>query len=76
MHLSTDFIFDGEDGPYTEESVPNPVNYYGWSKLEAEKLLQESDIKWAIVRTVLVFGIANDMSRSNIIYGSKILGGR
>jgi dTDP-4-dehydrorhamnose reductase len=71
VHLSTDFIFDGEDGPYTEEAVPNPINYYGWSKLEAEKLLQESDIKWAIVRTVLVFGIANDMSRSNIILWVK-----
>lgn len=71
VHLSTDFIFDGEDGPYTEKAVPNPVNYYGWSKLEAERLLQESEIKWTIVRTVLVFGIANDMSRSNIILWVK-----
>ena len=71
IHLSTDFIFDGEDGPYTEDAVPNPINYYGWSKLEAEKLLLDSGIKWAIARTVLVFGIANDLSRSNIILWVK-----
>ncbi|MCL6261194.1 SDR family oxidoreductase [Aquiflexum sp. TKW24L] len=71
IHLSTDFIFDGEDGPYTEEALPNPVNYYGESKLEAEKLLLSSNIRWAIVRTVLVYGIAQDMSRSNIILWVK-----
>ena len=71
IHLSTDFIFDGEDGPYTEEAVPNPVNYYGETKLEAENLLLASNIRWAIVRTVLVYGIAQDMSRSNIILWVK-----
>lgn len=71
IHLSTDFIFDGEDGPYTEEAVPNPVNYYGETKLEAEYLLLASNIRWAIVRTVLVYGIAQDMSRSNIILWVK-----
>ncbi|WP_194976132.1 SDR family oxidoreductase [Aquiflexum lacus] len=71
VHLSTDFIFDGEEGPYSEEGTPNPINYYGWTKLEAEKRIKESKIKWAIVRTVLVYGIANDMSRSNIILWVK-----
>ncbi len=71
VHLSTDFIFDGEAGPYTEEDEPNPISYYGESKLAAEKLLKESTIKWAIARTVLVYGIAHDMSRSNIILWVK-----
>lgn len=71
IHLSTDFIFDGEDGPYTEEALPNPVNYYGVTKMEAENLLFASKIRWAIVRTVLVYGIAQDMSRSNIILWVK-----
>lgn len=71
VHLSTDFIFDGKAGPYTEEAVPNPVNFYGWTKLEAENRVKDSGIKWAIVRTVLVYGIANDMSRSNIILWVK-----
>lgn len=71
VHLSTDFIFDGEAGPYDEEATPNPVSYYGDSKLAAEKLLFDSSIKYGIARTVLVYGIAHDMSRSNIILWVK-----
>lgn len=70
-HLSTDFIFDGTDGPYTEEAIPNPISVYGASKLRAEKLLENSSIRWAIARTVLVFGIVSDMSRTNIILWVK-----
>jgi dTDP-4-dehydrorhamnose reductase len=70
-HLSTDFIFDGADGPYTEEATPNPISVYGESKLRAEKLLEASSIRWAIARTVLVFGIVSDMSRTNIILWVK-----
>lgn len=71
LHLSTDFIFDGEAGPYREEDSPNPVSYYGESKLAAEELLFKSQIKYGIARTVLVYGIAHDMSRSNIILWVK-----
>jgi dTDP-4-dehydrorhamnose reductase len=71
LQLSTDFIFDGEDGPYDEEAEAKPVSYYGESKLAAEKLIFESKIDWAIARTVLVYGIAHDMSRSNIILWVK-----
>jgi len=71
IHLSTDFIFDGEAGPYDEEAIPNPISYYGESKLAAEKVLLKSTIEWAIVRTVLVYGIAEAMSRSNIILWVK-----
>lgn len=71
IHLSTDFIFSGEDGPYDEDAVPDPVNYYGLTKLKSEQLLQASKLKWAIARTVLVYGIATDMSRSNIILWVK-----
>lgn len=71
LHLSTDFIFDGADGPYTEEAEANPVSFYGWSKYAAEKLVIHSNVKWAIARTILVYGIAHDMSRSNIILWVK-----
>lgn len=71
VHLSTDFIFDGENGPYDEEAEANPISYYGESKLAAERILEESKIDWAIARTVLVYGIAHDMSRSNIILWVK-----
>lgn len=71
VHLSTDFIFDGTAGPYGEEATANPVSFYGESKLAAEKALLASDIQWAIVRTVLVYGITQAMSRSNIILWVK-----
>lgn len=71
LHVSTDFIFDGEAGPYDEEAEPSPVNYYGESKLEAEKLVQQAKTPWAIARTVLVYGITNSLSRSNIILWVK-----
>lgn len=71
VHVSTDFIFDGSHGPLDEREVPNPVNYYGESKLAAEKLVLESDLHWAILRTVLVYGITRDMSRSNIVLWVK-----
>lgn len=67
IYISTDFIFDGKAGPYDEEATPNPVNYYGKSKLAAEKLVIESNISWAILRTVLVYGATPGISRSNIM---------
>ncbi len=71
VHVSTDFIFDGTKGLLDETATPNPINYYGESKLAGEKLIIESDISWCIVRTVLVYGITRDMSRSNIILWVK-----
>ncbi|MDH5608881.1 MAG: SDR family oxidoreductase [Cyclobacteriaceae bacterium] len=71
LHLSTDFIFDGKNGPYKETDEPNPLSYYAETKLESEKLLEASGIDWAIARTMLVYGIVHDMSRSNIILWVK-----
>lgn len=67
VHLSTDFIFDGTKPMYTETDEPNPLSYYGWSKLEAEKMVIENAKSWSILRTILVYGQVADMSRSNII---------
>ncbi|MDZ7845694.1 MAG: sugar nucleotide-binding protein [Owenweeksia sp.] len=47
VHLSTDFIFDGEDGPYRESDDPNPLSYYGKSKLMGEEIIQKSEVKAA-----------------------------
>jgi dTDP-4-dehydrorhamnose reductase len=71
IHLSTDFIFDGSHGPLDEEAKPNPISYYGSSKLAAEELIQQSSLSWCIIRTVLVYGITEDMSRSNIVLWVK-----
>lgn len=71
IHLSTDFIFDGKEGPYAEDAEPNPLSLYGQSKWDAEKIIQQSSCKWAILRTILVYGIVADMSRSNIVLWAK-----
>ncbi|MEY3678787.1 MAG: hypothetical protein RI924_928 [Bacteroidota bacterium] len=71
VHLSTDFIFDGADGPYTEDAKPNPLSFYGQSKLDAEQIIQTSGCRAAILRTIIVYGIVNDMSRSNIVLWAK-----
>ena len=71
-HLSTDFIFDGEKGSeYIETDIPNPQSYYALSKFESEKVLQKSKINWAIARTIIVYGIVDNMSRSNIVLWAK-----
>jgi dTDP-4-dehydrorhamnose reductase len=71
VHVSTDFIFDGTKELLDESAVPNPVNYYGMSKLAGEQAIIESDISWCIVRTVLVYGVTPDMGRSNIVLWVK-----
>ncbi len=71
IHLSTDFIFSGESGRLHEEDEADPVNFYGKSKLEAEKLILQSSLDYAIIRTILVYGVTPHMSRSNIILWVK-----
>lgn len=71
IHISTDFIFDGTHGPLDENAKPGPVNFYGESKLLSEKLIQESLIDWSILRTVLVYGVTVNLSRSNIVLWVK-----
>lgn len=57
IHYSTDYVFDGKNGPYTEESIPSPVSFYGRSKLASENALLSSEIDYAILRTVVLFGL-------------------
>ncbi|HRF82076.1 MAG TPA: SDR family oxidoreductase [Flavobacteriales bacterium] len=72
IHLSTDFIFDGLHGPYREEDEPAPLSIYGHSKLKAERIVINSRLsKWAIARTIIVYGIAEGLSRSNVVLWAK-----
>ncbi len=71
IHLSTDFIFDGTNGPYSETDIPEPLSYYGETKLAAENIIKNQSNKWSIARTILVYGIVHDMSRSNIVLWAK-----
>ncbi|NNE33930.1 MAG: NAD(P)-dependent oxidoreductase [Rhodothermales bacterium] len=67
VQVSTDFVFDGLAGPYREGDRPDPVNFYGRSKLAGENVLREAGLdNWTIARTVLVYGAEPNLSRSNI----------
>ncbi len=70
-YLSTDFVFSGESGPYSESDSTNPVNYYGKTKELAEQHLMESNLGWTILRTILLFGKADHLNRTNFIYWVK-----
>jgi dTDP-4-dehydrorhamnose reductase len=67
IYISTDFVFDGEKGNYKEEDDLKPVNWYGFTKVQAESLIETCDMPWAIVRTCLVYGNALSGTRNNII---------
>ncbi len=58
VHVSTDYVFDGKAGPYTEEDRPRPLNYYGRSKLASENQLRTSGLKYVIARTMVLYGYA------------------
>lgn len=67
IHFSTDFIFDGKQPPYQENDLPNPVNYYGQTKADAENLLREHANQYTILRPILVFGYFKGMKRDNLV---------
>ena len=56
IHVSTDYVFDGKGGPYSEEDRPDPISYYGKTKLAGENAIRVSGIPHAIVRTIVLFG--------------------
>ena len=56
VFISSDYIFKGDNPPYTEESIPHPVNYYGITKVEGEKLMKENLSQWIIIRPPLMYG--------------------
>jgi len=65
--LSTDFVFDGKMGNYSESDQPNPLSVYGKSKWLAEQdLLNSTYTNWAIARTIIVYGIGHKLNKSNI----------
>jgi dTDP-4-dehydrorhamnose reductase len=67
-HLSTDFIFNGTEALLSEEAMPDPISHYGASKLAAEQVVQgTAGLRWAIARTVLVYGTTLAGGRSNLV---------
>ena len=67
-HLSTDFIFNGTEALLSEEAEPEPISHYGASKLAAEQVVQGMPgLRWAIARTVLVYGTSRAGGRNNLV---------
>ncbi len=59
VHISSDYIFDGKSGPYNETAKPNPLGYYGRTKLASENALKISGSMNSIIRTNVLYGIAD-----------------
>ncbi len=78
IHISSDYIFDGTKGPYGENAKPNPIGYYGRTKLASENALKISGALNTILRTNVLYGAADsrpDFVRwvvNSIRNGSKI----
>ncbi len=68
VHISTEYVFDGENGPYSEEDIPNPISHYGLTKLESEKAARENCADLAIVRTTVLFGHAPNVRPSFVAW--------
>lgn len=61
FHVSTDYVFDGEQGaPYDELHAPNPLSVYGRSKLAGERFVRRLLPEHFVVRTAYVFGAGDD----------------
>ena len=68
IHVSTEYVFDGENGPYSEEDLPHPISHYGLTKLESEKAVQQGCSDWAIGRTTVLFGHAPNVRPSFVAW--------
>jgi dTDP-4-dehydrorhamnose reductase len=56
VFFSSDYVFDGINGPYAEDDTPNPVSEYGKQKLEVEKIIQSTLTDYLIIRITVVYG--------------------
>jgi len=71
IHYSTDFVFDGTQDIYNEQAVPNPLSYYGKSKLLGEKLCLEKNPDACIIRTAWLYGLGGNNFINKIIERAK-----
>jgi dTDP-4-dehydrorhamnose reductase len=60
VHFSTDYVFDGTKGPYDERAKPNPLGYYGRTKLASENALKISGAYYTVLRTNVLYGFADN----------------
>lgn len=63
IHLSSDFIFDGQAGPYHEDARPNPISYYGRTKFASENEIKIGGINYLIIRTNVLYGVQKGVKK-------------
>jgi dTDP-4-dehydrorhamnose reductase len=72
IHYSTDYVFDGQKGsPYTETDAPNPLNLYGWSKLDGEKAVSSAGGAYLTLRTSWVYSTRRDSFVTKVLQWSR-----
>ncbi len=71
IYISTDFVFDGTNGPYAETDAIGPLSIYAQSKADAEDLVMHSGLPWSILRTMIIYGVTDDTQRSNVVLWTK-----
>ena len=64
IQISTDYVFDGVNGPYEESDITNPINIYGASKLESEKILLQNSMDNLVIRTNVLYDYIDNTSAS------------
>ena len=74
VQLSTDYVFDGSTGPYSEKDATNPLSYYGALKLESEHLVLETGIKGLVLRTLWLYGYIPGTRRNLVTWPLETLG--
>lgn len=68
VHISTDYVFNGQKGNYSEDSLPEPLGYYGKSKLAGENLAKSQVDDLAILRTQVLYGFGKDVKRNFVLW--------
>lgn len=59
IHISTDYVFNGFNGPYDENAKVDPLGYYGRTKLASENALRIGAVTYSVIRSNVLYGIAN-----------------
>jgi dTDP-4-dehydrorhamnose reductase len=76
VHISTDYVFAGKSGGYSEESLPDPISYYGKTKLAGENLVRSKLEDYAIVRTQVLYGFGRNIKKNFVLWVVEKLTGR
>ncbi len=75
VHVSTDYVFDGEKGMYSESDKPNPVNWYGESKLKGEEAVERHASSWCIARTSTPYALHPNKKSFPVLVVEKLSSG-